>query len=201
MTLIWRMVRALCADDGEERQWLAVVGYLGAENRILQQQLSATGRRLGLSDGQRRKRTWAEFIDQHRAVICATELPRRCATFPPFSGPSPLLSQVGSTTRPSPDQASPSLRAIDRNSPHLSSRSCPHEFPNRTPSRRSGRAWTRRNSAPKARSAENRFVGTRFAAKGGRRTGTSGRLCRARGDGNVQRPTRSRAPTRKKGVR
>ena len=44
----------------------------------------------------RRKRTWAEFIDQHRAVIWATELPLRCATFPPSGGPSPSLSQVGS---------------------------------------------------------------------------------------------------------
>ncbi len=41
MTVIWRMVRALCAGDGEERQWLAVIDYLVAENRILQQQLVA----------------------------------------------------------------------------------------------------------------------------------------------------------------
>ena len=34
MTLIWRMVRALCADDGEERHWLAVVDYLVAETRV-----------------------------------------------------------------------------------------------------------------------------------------------------------------------
>ena len=204
MTLIWRMVRALCADDGEERQWLAVVDYLVAENRVLREQLSSTGRRPRLCDEQRRvlavlgrrlkpalrpyisivkpetvmawyrrlvtarydsseatnrrpgrpptaevirelicriarensswgytrirdqlrhlgheigrttivdilrkagltpdpearrKRTWAEFIDQHRAVIWATELPLRCATFPPFGGPSPSLSEVGS---------------------------------------------------------------------------------------------------------
>ncbi len=49
------MVRALRAEDGEERQWLAVVDYLVAENRVLQQQLSATGRRLRLTDGQRRE--------------------------------------------------------------------------------------------------------------------------------------------------
>jgi putative transposase len=54
VTLIWRMVRALCSGDGEERQWLAVVDYLVAENRVLQQHLSATGRRLRLNDGQRR---------------------------------------------------------------------------------------------------------------------------------------------------
>jgi hypothetical protein len=40
VTLIWRMVRALCARDGGERQWLAVVDYLVAENRVLQQQLA-----------------------------------------------------------------------------------------------------------------------------------------------------------------
>lgn len=54
MTLIWRMVRALCSSDGEQRQWLAVVDYLVAENRVLQQQLSVTGRRLRLTDEQRR---------------------------------------------------------------------------------------------------------------------------------------------------
>ena len=54
VTLIWRVVRALCSGDGEVRQWLAVIDYLVVENRVLQQQLSATGRRLRLKDGQRR---------------------------------------------------------------------------------------------------------------------------------------------------
>ena len=49
------MLRALCSDDGEHRQWLAVIDYLVAENRVLQQQLSATGRRLRLKDEERRE--------------------------------------------------------------------------------------------------------------------------------------------------
>ncbi len=54
MTLIWRLVRALCEGRGAEQQWTAVIDYLVAENRVLRQQLSADGRRLRLSDEQRR---------------------------------------------------------------------------------------------------------------------------------------------------
>jgi hypothetical protein len=43
--LIWRIVphgrdrlRALCAGDGEERQWLAAIDYLVEESRALHQQ-------------------------------------------------------------------------------------------------------------------------------------------------------------------
>ncbi|MBT3381961.1 MAG: hypothetical protein HN742_35445 [Lentisphaerae bacterium] len=39
MTLIWRMIRALCCGDDAEHRWLAVVDYLVAENRLLRQQL------------------------------------------------------------------------------------------------------------------------------------------------------------------
>jgi len=55
VTLIWRMVRALCSGHVETRQWLTVIDYLVAENRVLQQQLSATGRRLRLNDEERRE--------------------------------------------------------------------------------------------------------------------------------------------------
>lgn len=54
MTLIWRVVRALCGGDGETRQWLAVIDYLVAENRVLREQLAAAGRRARLTDEQRR---------------------------------------------------------------------------------------------------------------------------------------------------
>ncbi len=54
VTLIWRMLRALCGGDGAEHRWLAVVDYLVAENRVLRQELSASGRRLHLNDEQRR---------------------------------------------------------------------------------------------------------------------------------------------------
>jgi len=53
MTLIWRMMRALCGGDGSEHRWLAVVDYLVAENRVLREQLGVSGRRLRLSDEQR----------------------------------------------------------------------------------------------------------------------------------------------------
>ena len=53
--MIWRMMRALCAGDGEARQWLAVIDYLVAENGVMQQQLSTTGRHPRLNDGQRRE--------------------------------------------------------------------------------------------------------------------------------------------------
>ena len=43
MTLIWRMIRALCSRDGEKHQWLSVVDYLVAENRVFRQQLAASG--------------------------------------------------------------------------------------------------------------------------------------------------------------
>lgn len=54
MTLIWRLLRALCGDDGAAQQWLAVIDYLVAENRVLREQLSGTGRRMRLTDVQRR---------------------------------------------------------------------------------------------------------------------------------------------------
>jgi putative transposase len=54
MTLIWRLIRALCGGRGEEQPWLAVIDYLAAENRVLREQLSAAGRRICLSDEQRR---------------------------------------------------------------------------------------------------------------------------------------------------
>ena len=44
MKLIWRMMRALCAGDGEARQWLAVIDYLVAENRVLHELLWPTAR-------------------------------------------------------------------------------------------------------------------------------------------------------------
>jgi hypothetical protein len=55
VTLIWRMVKALCAGGDAERQWVAVVDYLVAENRVLQEHLAARGGRLRLHDGQRRE--------------------------------------------------------------------------------------------------------------------------------------------------
>lgn len=55
MTLIWRILRALCGGDGAERQWLAVIDYLVAENRVLREQLAATGRRARMTDEQRRE--------------------------------------------------------------------------------------------------------------------------------------------------
>ena len=55
MTLIWRILRALCGGDGAERQWLAVIDYLVAENRVLREQLAATGRRARMTDEQRRQ--------------------------------------------------------------------------------------------------------------------------------------------------
>jgi len=55
VTLIWRVMRALCCGDGAEHRWLAVVDYLVAENRVVQEQLRASGRRLRLSDDQRRE--------------------------------------------------------------------------------------------------------------------------------------------------
>lgn len=55
MTLIWRILRALCGGDGAEQQWLTVIDYLVAENRVQCQQLAATGRRMRLTDEQRRE--------------------------------------------------------------------------------------------------------------------------------------------------
>ena len=37
VTLIWRMLRALCSGDGEHRQWLAVIDYLVAESATLRE--------------------------------------------------------------------------------------------------------------------------------------------------------------------
>ncbi len=53
LTLIWRILRALCGDDGAAQQWLAVIDYVVAENRVLREQLSAAGRRMCLTDEQR----------------------------------------------------------------------------------------------------------------------------------------------------
>ena len=50
MTLIWRMIRALCCGDGAEHRWLDVIDYLVAENRVLREQLGASGRRLRLNN-------------------------------------------------------------------------------------------------------------------------------------------------------
>ncbi len=45
-------VRALCR--GEHGQWLTVIDYLAAENRVLREQLAAAGRRVRLNSEQRR---------------------------------------------------------------------------------------------------------------------------------------------------
>lgn len=89
-----------CARENRGWGYDPIVGALANLGHAVSHQIVANVlRRHGLEPAPERERTgtWQEFIDRHRDVMWASELALRCASFPPFGGPSPSLREVGSS--------------------------------------------------------------------------------------------------------